>query len=709
MLSKNVTNLKKLIMSGCSLSSPLFEGHPSLTHLNVSHHARFLNAHFSLPRLSELILSNVSILHSPHISCSMLSSLQLMNCERLIDPVISCPALNILDITRETNLVKIKNRGQFDNGVVNSRTVNNSNGQTNSDNCNLLSLKDCSIECPSLSTLIISNYNFEQHDDLQNPDISNDFLRKLFIGIGHNLKNINLKGTKGIPLEIISQTCKKLISLNLSSFLPSIPQTNSRFPSLFPFQPPRDLSAPVILPASYSPSSPSNPPYEADKRSNSFYSLSNSFGSIEEFLCSQALMTIVQQNFLNAEKDASMFIESLVMRNLLEENQNNLHISSSVLKTLDCAESRFVSFVLLECPKLQTANLSHCGRLERVELHHTTSELCNLQLQNCGSLKSLVISSAEDVLELKILNLAHCHDLREIIFQQQTPTNNKTEQQDEANEAQKWDNKDRLLKCLTFSSEESLDESMDVQSGEFDIFPSSRDNSGEAEIRLGLLPCVEDGYDDHRRNTVICNLMGNSTSAVLRADEASVLHHIKDGSGGADDAKAKASTTTTTKSDSSSSNGAGPMQGPVNPMLCSLNNQTLLLHNLRALDVSYCIKLNKQTIHSLVYASRDTLQELYLGGCDFLDDDDVSTILSVARNLQVIDLNECQQLTNAVFEYLMANREDLEVQRINVTWNKGMTEMVRSKLRQLMPSLHMQIHYKNANSTNPMERAKHSQ
>lgn len=83
---------------------------------------------------------------------------------------------------------------------------------------------------------------------------------------------------------------------------------------------------------------------------------------------------------------------------------------------------------------------------------------------------------------------------------------------------------------------------------------------------------------------------------------------------------------------------------------------------------------------------------------------------------QVLDLNECSKLTNEIFLWLIKAKQqgnDVTLQRMTVVWNKGnalcslhsacdftlmlkagMTEEVRRRLRQELPTLLIQIHYR---------------
>jgi len=126
----------------------------------------------------------------------------------------------------------------------------------------------------------------------------------------------------------------------------------------------------------------------------------------------------------------------------------------------------------------------------------------------------------------------------------------------------------------------------------------------------------------------------------------------------------------------------------------------LALDQLRVVDLSRCTQLSFESIFNIVKHAKHTLQELYLNGCDCLEDHHVIRILRKARSLQVLDLNDCSKLTNELFRWLMEEKSkgtDIALQRMTVVWNNGMSEQVRAKLRKEFPTLLLQIHYRTSN------------
>ncbi|ELR17374.1 leucine rich repeat domain containing protein [Acanthamoeba castellanii str. Neff] len=902
MQAKSLANLQKLIISGCSLSSPMFEGHPSLAYLDVSCHARFLNPHFELPALQQLNMSNVYILHGPHIACPLLASLHLINCERLIDPHINCPALNLLNIAKIKGITKGRSGsggtggemtlgsvvGSFGGGSGGSAALDATHasatgllgilGETarrrrelgrerseseenvfyfdynfleevfnfdswnpaaggptvgiptgaaaslaslgvssssGSAGGNLLSLKESSIECPSLSTLILSNYNFEAALGTSSPSSSfsssslSSFssssssssssspplllspalllspsqsfvgdLRRLFGGISANLKSINLKGTKGIPLEIIAEHCPGLLSLNLSSFTPATPgqvlstSASTTFPSLFPFQTPVLTPSPSAS-AATSPSLTSAPSSlstttttvdgTGDRRtkSNSFVSpMSLSISSLEDFIASHSLIEIVKTNFLAPPGDSTstaatintnknkIALENLILRNLTlddaasflpassgsatsaggvgkknslgssgakhQQRQSNngssgreqrggvVEIASPSLKTLDLSFAQSVTEVVVNCSRLQNMNLSSSKRLERVEMR-SAHHLFTLNLKSCPGVKSVVISSRAASINLRTLNLGFCIDLTEVVFRRRRRRRRlqlnrlnrlRLQAEDGANGV---DDVAGRLEALRLHRVDNGDSSKGARNG----VDSSDSSGGGAHGTGGGEAERAEGWKRERRREL--------TNVTLTVDDGNSV-------GGDNKGKDKESRAVNTASDDDEhsrrqrdlgscgddvdEDGDDDEDEEVDEEHGTGNDgkeESLELGQLRVVDLSRCAKMSFDNIYDIVRHSRETIQELYLTGCDFLDNIHVIRILRKAHCLQVLDLNECSKVNNEVFLWLIDAKEqgaDVTLQRMTVVWNKGMTEEVRRRLRQELPTLLLQIHYR---------------
>lgn len=698
---------------------------------------------------------------------------------------------------------------------------------------NLLSLKESSIECPSLSTLILSNYNFEAALGTSSPSSSfsssslSSFssssssssssspplllspalllspsqsfvgdLRRLFGGISANLKSINLKGTKGIPLEIIAEHCPGLLSLNLSSFTPATPgqvlstSASTTFPSLFPFQTPVLTPSPSAS-AATSPSLTSAPSSlstttttvdgTGDRRtkSNSFVSpMSLSISSLEDFIASHSLIEIVKTNFLAPPGDSTstaatintnknkIALENLILRNLTlddaasflpassgsatsaggvgkknslgssgakhQQRQSNngssgreqrggvVEIASPSLKTLDLSFAQSVTEVVVNCSRLQNMNLSSSKRLERVEMR-SAHHLFTLNLKSCPGVKSVVISSRAASINLRTLNLGFCIDLTEVVFRRRRRRRRlqlnrlnrlRLQAEDGANGV---DDVAGRLEALRLHRVDNGDSSKGARNG----VDSSDSSGGGAHGTGGGEAERAEGWKRERRREL--------TNVTLTVDDGNSV-------GGDNKGKDKESRAVNTASDDDEhsrrqrdlgscgddvdEDGDDDEDEEVDEEHGTGNDgkeESLELGQLRVVDLSRCAKMSFDNIYDIVRHSRETIQELYLTGCDFLDNIHVIRILRKAHCLQVrpppsglsavrthhrthashscyrtrtahtqrcgtgcvwqvLDLNECSKVNNEVFLWLIDAKEqgaDVTLQRMTVVWNKG--------------------------------------
>jgi hypothetical protein len=422
--------------------------------------------------------------------------------------------------------------------------------------------------------------------------------------------------------------------------------------------------------------------------------MSLSISSLEDFIASHSLIEIVKTNFLappggstsaaSAANKNKIALENLILRNLTlddaasflpasstsaggvgkknslgnsgakhQQRQSNngsgsgagreqrggvVEIASPSLKTLDLSFAQSVTEVVVNCARLQNMNLSSSKRLERVEMR-SARHLFTLNLKSCPCVKSVVISSRAASINLRTLNLGFCIDLTEVVFRRRRRRRHlqfnrlnrlRLQAEDGANGV---DDVAGRLEALRL---DHVDNGVDSSGG------GAHGTGGEAQ-----------GWKRERRREL--------TSVTLTVDDGNSAGRDNKGKGKDKESRAAntALTTLTASDDDEHSrrqryldsyhgddvyvdedgdddedeemeeehgNGNGNDGGEA---------ESLELGQLRVVDLSRCAKMSFDNIYDIVRHSRETIQELYLTGCDFLDNIHAIRILRKAHCLQV--------------------------------------------------------------------------